>query len=87
MKRTVIGEVVSAKNDKTVTIEVNRVISHPVYKKQYTKSRHFQVHDEKNEANVGDRIEAEETRPVSKTKTWKLVKVVEKAQELGGGKA
>lgn len=80
MARSIIGRVVSAKSEKTVTVKVDRRIAHPVYKKQYTKSNKFHVHDEKSEAQVGDLVEAVETRPISKTKTWKLAKIVEKAQ-------
>ena len=85
MARTITGQVVSAKAAKTITIRVDRRVSHPIYKKQYTESNKFTAHDEKSEAKVGDIVEVEETRPISKTKTWKLVKVVEKAKVLGSG--
>ncbi len=86
MARVITGEVVSDKSDKTITVRVDRRISHPIYKKQYTKSQKYHVHDEKNEAKVGDIVEAHEVRPVSKTKTWQLDKVVVKAKVLGGEK-
>ena len=84
MARTLVGQVVSDKADKTITIRVDRRVSHPVYKKQYNKSNKFTAHDEKSEAKIGDIVEVTEIRPRSKTKTWKLVKVIEKAQVLGG---
>ncbi len=76
MANTITGEVVSAKTDKTLTVLVNTRVSHPLYKKHYTKSQKFYVHDEKNEAKEGDTIEAVAVRPVSKTKTWALNKIV-----------
>lgn len=87
MAQTIIGDVSSAKGDKTLTVVVNRRITHPIYKKQYTKSQKYYVHDEKNEAGIGDRIEAEATRPYSKMKTWKMTKIVEKAKLVGGEEA
>ena len=86
MARTLIGQVVSDKAEKTITIRVDRRVSHPVYKKQYTTSNKFSVHDEKSEASMGDTVEVEETRPISKTKTFKLVRVIDKAKVLGGEK-
>ena len=83
MARVVTGQVVSDKAAKTITVRVDRRVSHPIYKKQYTISNKFAAHDEKQEANVGDLVEITETRPISKSKTWNLVKVVEKAKVLG----
>lgn len=83
MARVITGQVVSASRDKTITVRVDRRISHPIYKKQYTKSQKYQVHDEDNQAAVGDTVTAHEVRPISKTKSWKLDKVVEKAKVLG----
>jgi small subunit ribosomal protein S17 len=83
MARTIVGRVVSAKSQNTITVKVDRRITHPVYKKQYTKSNKFHVHDANSEANVGDLVEAIESRPISKTKSWVLNKVVEKAQGVG----
>ena len=84
MARTLIGQVVSDKADKTITIRVDRRVSHPVYKKQYTISNKFKAHDENSEAKMGDVVEVSETKPMSKTKTWKLERVIEKAKILGG---
>ncbi len=84
MARTLTGQVVSDKAEKTITIRVDRRVTHPVYKKQYTKSNKFTAHDEKNEAKIGDIVEISEVSPISKTKRFKLVEVVEKAKVLGG---
>ena len=84
MARTLIGQVVSDKAEKTITIRVDRRVSHPIYKKQYNESKKFTAHDEKNEAKIGDIVEVSEIAPMSKTKTWKLVSVIEKAKVLGG---
>jgi len=81
-KRTVQGVVTSSAGDKSATIMIERKIQHPVYGKYIKRSTKMQIHDETNECNKGDTILVEECRPMSKTKSWKLVKVVEKASEL-----
>jgi small subunit ribosomal protein S17 len=81
-KRTVQGLVTSSAGDKSATIMIERRIKHPVYGKFITRSTKMHIHDETNECNKGDTILVEECRPMSKTKSWKLVKVVEKATEL-----
>lgn len=86
MARNVVGKVVSDKAMNTITVRVDRRVSHPIYKKQYTKTAKFHAHDEKSEASIGDTVEIASIRPVSKTKSWTLVKVVEKAKSLGGEK-
>ena len=78
MARTLTGVVSSDKRDKTITVAVTSRETHPIYKKQFTITRKYTAHDEKNEAHEGDTVMIEETRPISKTKTWKLVKIVEK---------
>ncbi len=78
------GTVVSNKTDKTIVVKVDRRVAHPIYKKQFTKSNKFMAHDEKSEANIGDIVEIESVRPISKNKNWKLVRVVTKAKKLGG---
>jgi small subunit ribosomal protein S17 len=75
--RILIGTVVSDKMDKTVVVEVKRIKTHPVYKKQYQVSKKYKAHDEKNEFETGDEVQIVETRPVSKTKTWKVEKIKE----------
>ena len=76
------GEVVSNKMQKTITVAVKRKEKHPIYGKFIKRSTKLHVHDEANECNKGDTILVEECRPMSKTKSWKLVKIVEKAPEL-----
>ena len=74
-----MGVVVSDKMDKTITVQVDRVMRHPVYNKNVKKSTRFKAHDEKNVAKTGDIVRIQETRPISKTKRWRLVEVVKKA--------
>jgi small subunit ribosomal protein S17 len=81
-KRTLQGVVTSSAGDKSATIMIERKIKHPVYGKFIKRSTKIHLHDEANECNKGDTILIEECRPMSKTKSWKLVKIVEKAQEL-----
>jgi small subunit ribosomal protein S17 len=70
------GIVVSDKMDKTIVVKVERIKKHPKYKKRYKVHIKFKVHDEKNEAKIGDRVIFEECRPISKEKRWKLVKIL-----------
>jgi|TARA_B110000902_G_C14266721_1_gene571638 small subunit ribosomal protein S17 len=80
--RTVTGKVVSDKMDKTITVLVERRVKHPVYGKYMTRSTKLHAHDESNECNSGDVVTIQETRPISKSKTWKLVRVEEQAAQL-----
>ena len=73
-----VGIVISDKMDKTITVQVVRVTHHPVYNKTLRKYVTFKAHDEKNEAGVGDTVRIVETRPLSKTKRWRLVEIVKK---------
>jgi len=81
-KRTLQGVVTSSAGDKSATIMIERRIKHPIYGKFIKRSTKIRLHDETNECNKGDTILIEECRPMSKTKSWKLVKIVEKAPEL-----
>src|SRR5687767_10207636 len=74
------GEVISNKMDKTIVVRVERRFQHPQFKKVVTSFKKFYAHDEKNEAKVGDVVLITETRPLSKTKSWRLVQVIEKNQ-------
>jgi len=74
--RTVTGKVVSNKMDKTITVLVERRVKHPVYGKYITRSSKLHAHDEQNKCNIGDTVTVAESRPISKSKTWKLVEVV-----------
>jgi len=78
-----VGEVISDKMTKTIIVRVERRFQHPQFKKVVTSYSKFYAHDDKEEANVGDRVRIEETRPLSKTKSWRLVEVVEKAAAVG----
>lgn len=75
------GEVLSSKMAKTIVVRVERRFQHPTFKKVVTSYKKFYAHDEKNEAKPGDTVRIEETRPISKTKSWRLVAVVERAPE------
>lgn len=77
--RTVTGRVVSNKMDKTVTVLVERLVRHPLYGKYIRRSTKVHAHDEQNQAGEGDVVQIEQCRPLSKTKSWRLVAVVEKA--------
>ena len=80
LRKTRIGVVTSNKMTKTITVEVERKVKHPIYGKFVKKTTKFHAHDEKNEASVGDVVRIMETRPLSKTKRWSLVEVVEKVK-------
>jgi small subunit ribosomal protein S17 len=79
--RKLTGRVVSDKMDKTVTVLVERKVKHPLYGKFVSRSKKYHAHDEKNEFHPGDLVLIEETRPLSKTKAWKVVELIEKARE------
>ena len=78
--RTLTGRVVSDKMDKTVTVLIERRVTHPIYGKVVTRSKKYHAHDEKNEYHPGDLVLIEECRPMSRTKAWKVAKLVEKAR-------
>ena len=75
-----IGRVISNKMDKTVVVSVVRQFPHPIYKKIIKRTRKFHAHDENNECNINDIVRIQETRPLSATKTWRVVEIVEKAK-------
>ena len=79
-RKTRIGMVVSNSMNKTIVVEVVSSKKHPLYKKVVKSTKKFKVHDEKEEANVGDTVEIMETRPISKQKHFRLVRIVEKAK-------
>lgn len=76
-RKVKVGVVTSNKMQKTITVSVERLVQHPKYKKYVHKVTKFKAHDEKSEAKMGDRVEIMETRPLSKTKTWRLTRVIE----------
>ncbi len=75
-----VGMVVSDKPDKTVAVSVETLVRHPLYKKRVRRSKRFMVHDERNEARVGDTVRIVETRPISARKRWRLASIVSRAE-------
>ncbi len=80
LRKTRTGVVSSNKMDKTIVVKVERKIKHPLYGKFLKKTTSFHAHDEKNECSIGDTVKIMESRPLSKTKRWRLVEVVEKVK-------
>jgi len=81
LTRTEVGRVMSNKMEQTATVQVERKIKHPIYGKYMRRSKKYHVHDEKNELNIGDMVQIKECRPLSKTKSWTLDKVLTAAAE------
>lgn len=79
--RTEVGRVMSNKMEQTATVQVERKIKHPIYGKYMRRSKKYHVHDENNELNIGDTVQIKECRPLSKTKSWTLDKVLSAAAE------
>jgi small subunit ribosomal protein S17 len=79
-RKTRIGVVISDKMQKTITVTVERKVKHPIYGKFLKKSSSFHAHDDSNTAGIGDVVRIMETRPLSKTKRWRLVEIIEKAK-------
>ena len=75
-----VGLIVSDRADKTVTVSVEALVRHPMYKKRVRRSRKFMVHDERNEARVGDTVRIVETRPLSARKRWRLANIISRAE-------
>ena len=80
LRKTRIGIITSDAMNKTVTVSVSRRLRHPIYVKFVMKTSKFHAHDEKNDCNIGDRVKIEETRPLSKTKRWRVVDILERAK-------
>lgn len=80
LRKTRTGVVTSNKMDKSITVSVERRVKHPIYGKFVKKTTRFHAHDEKNECSIGDVVRIMETRPLSKTKRWRLVEIVEKVK-------
>jgi len=79
-KRVFTGVVVSEKMNKTITVSVSKRQLHPMYKKYITRSKKYKAHDEANDAHEGDTVRIIESRPISKTKHWRLVEVIERSR-------
>ena len=80
VQRSQVGRVVSNRMDKTVTVRLERLVKHPLYGKYIRRSSKVHAHDENNDCNEGDTVRIAQTRPVSKTKAWAVIEVVERAQ-------
>lgn len=80
--RTLMGRVTSDKMDKTITVLIERRVKHPIYGKYVKRSTKLHAHDETNQCRIGDKVTIRETRPLSKTKVWTLVEVVERADAV-----
>ena len=80
LRKERVGVVSSNKMDKTITVAVKWKEKHPIYGKFVNKTKKFHAHDEKNECNIGDTVRIMETRPLSKTKRWRLVEIIERAK-------
>ena len=82
LKRTLVGTVVSDKMDKTVTVLIERRVRHPLYGKIIVRSNKYHAHNESNVAKVGDTVEIQEGRPISKTKAWTVTRIVQESQTV-----
>lgn len=80
VRKTLVGKVTSNKMDKTVTVAVENNVKHPLYGKILRRTYKLHAHDENNECNIGDRVRVMETRPISKSKRWRLTDIIEKAK-------
>ena len=80
LRKTRVGRVVSDKMQKTVVVAIEDNVKHPLYKKVIKKTVKFKAHDENNECRIGDKVEIMETRPLSKDKNWRVVRIIEKAK-------
>ena len=82
LRKERIGQVVSNKMQKSITVAVERKVKHPIYGKYVKRSTKLHAHDENNECNIGDTVTIQESRPLSKTKCWKLIEIVESASKV-----
>ena len=80
LRKTRVGIVSSDKMDKTIVVSIKDSVKHPLYKKVIKRTVKFKAHDENNECNIGDKVEIMETRPLSKDKRWRLVRIIEQAK-------
>ncbi len=80
LRKERVGVVTSNKMDKSITVQVERKLKHPIYGKFVKKSNKFMAHDDKNECGIGDTVRISETRPLSKRKRWRLVEIIERAK-------
>lgn len=81
VRKIIVGTVVSDRMEKTAVVQVQRRFAHPVYKKYVTKRVKYKIHDEQNDLNVGDTVRIVETRPLSKSKRWRLLEILDRAPQ------
>ena len=81
-KKTFVGKVISNKMQKTLVVLVERTVMHPIYKKFYKIHKKYSVHDENSQGKIGDVVQIVESRPLSKTKRWKLVEIIKHSEDL-----
>ncbi len=79
-RKTRVGVVIKSKMDKSIIVAIERRVAHPLYRKYFKKTTKLMAHDEKNECGIGDKVKIMETRPLSKSKNWRLVEIVDKAK-------
>jgi len=79
-RKTRVGVVIKSKMDKSIVVAIERRVAHPLYRKYFKKTTKLMAHDEKNECGIGDIVKIMETRPLSKSKNWRLVEIVDKAK-------
>ena len=79
-RKQLVGKVISNKMDKTIVVEIENLVMHPLYKKSVRRTTKFKGHDEKNECSIGDLVKIEESRPLSKDKRYRLIEIIEKVK-------
>jgi len=79
-RKQLVGKVVSNKMDKTIVVEIENLVMHPLYKKSVRRTKKLKGHDEKNECSIGDLVKIEESRPLSKEKRYRLIEIIEKVK-------
>lgn len=82
MRKVLTGKVVSDKMDKTVVVAVETLVRHPLYQRTIRRTKKFKAHDEENACRIGDKVKMMETRPLSKEKRWRIVEILERAQQI-----
>jgi len=82
MRKVLTGRVVSDKMEKTVVVAVETLVKHPMYQRIIRRTRKFKAHDEKNSCRIGDKVKVMETRPLSKEKRWRVIEILERAEQI-----
>ncbi len=82
MRKVLTGRIVSDKMDKTVVVAVESLVRHPLYQRTIRRTKKFKAHDEKNSCRIGDKVKMMETRPLSKEKRWRIIEILERAEQI-----